>query len=166
MRTRVGWAEGALEGAVAGAVGTWLMGKATTFMYQKESRQARHKEDAERGGKTAYGVAAEKTAHAAGASLSSAERKQAGKGIHWALGIGTAAAYGAARQLWPKAAAGGGLLFGAAVWLVTDEIAVTALGLTPPPQDFPWQTHARALAGHLVYGGATEAALRGIAAVA
>ena len=166
MRTRVGWAEGAFEGAFAGAVATWLMSKATTLMYQKESQQARREEDAARGGKTAYGIAAEKVAQAAGTTLSEPQRQRAGTGLHWLLGIGTAAAYGAVRQLWPRAAAGRGLLFGAAVWLVTDEIAVTALGLTPPPQDFPWQTHARALAGHLVFGGATEAALRGIAVVA
>jgi hypothetical protein len=35
-----------------------------------------------------------------------------------------------------------------------------ALGLTPDPQEFSWQTHARGLAGHLVFGIAADAMLR------
>jgi hypothetical protein len=33
-----------------------------------------------------------------------------------------------------------------------DETLTPALGLTPGPDAFPWQTHARGLAGHLVFG--------------
>lgn len=40
-----------------------------------------------------------------------------------------------------------------------DEGAVYALGLTPGPANFPWQTHARGLAGHLVFGAVTDATL-------
>lgn len=43
--------------------------------------------------------------------------------------------------------------------LLVDEAATPALGLTPGPTAFPWQTHARGLAGHLAYGVATETAL-------
>jgi uncharacterized membrane protein YagU involved in acid resistance len=39
-----------------------------------------------------------------------------------------------------------------------DEAALTLMGLTPPPKNFPWQTHARGLAGHLVLGATIEAA--------
>lgn len=38
--------------------------------------------------------------------------------------------------------------------LVVDEGANTALGLTAPPHEWPWQAHARGLAAHLVYGTA------------
>ena len=38
-----------------------------------------------------------------------------------------------------------------------DEAALTLLGLTPPPQEFPWQTHLRGAVGHVVLGGAIEA---------
>ncbi len=55
--------------------------------------------------------------------------------------------------------AAGGLVFGLAFWLLIDEGANVALGLTPGPAEFPWQAHARGLAGHLVFGVATEAAL-------
>ena len=33
------------------------------------------------------------------------------------------------------------------------------LGLTPGPMAFPWQAHARGLAGHLAYGVTSNAVL-------
>lgn len=154
-----------VEGAIAGAVATWLMGKATTYLYDHEDDAARERENAARDGKSAYGVAAEKVAGFAGRSLSDDGRARAGRWIHWALGVGAGAAYGTLRDRWPAARLGWGLAFGTAFWLLMDEGAVSALGLTPPPQAFPWQTHARGLAGHLVFGGATEAAMRAMTAV-
>ncbi len=74
--------------------------------------------------------------------------------------------YGALRDRLPGAGAGNGLLFGAAFWAVVDEAGNTALGLTPAPGAFPWQTHARGLAGHLVFGVAADTALRAMDAAA
>lgn len=149
----------AVKGALAGAAATWVMGQVTTFLYEKESKSAREREDDAREGKTAYGVAAEKVAETVGKELSEDQRKQAGSAIHWALGAGAGAVYGALRHRLPGADLGNGLLFGTAFWAVIDEGANTALGLTPGPTEFPWQTHARGLAGHLVFGATTEAAL-------
>jgi hypothetical protein len=149
-----------VQGAVAGAAATWVMGQVTSYLYEHESEQARDAEDEARGGKTAYGVAAEKVAGAAGRELTADERKQAGSAIHWALGAGAGAVYGAVRHRVPAANLGNGLLFGTAFWAVIDEGANTLLGLTPGPSQFPWQTHARGLAGHLVFGVAADAALR------
>jgi hypothetical protein len=149
-----------VKGALAGAAATWVMGQATTYLYDKESKSAREQEDDARGGKTAYGVAAEKAAEAVGRELDEDQRKQLGSAIHWALGAGAGAVYGALRHRLPGADLGNGLLFGAAFWAVIDEGANTALGLTPGPTEFPWQTHARGLAGHLVFGVAADAALR------
>ena len=146
-------------GALAGAAATWTMGKATTYLYEHESPPARRREDAARGGKTAYAVAAEKAAGLAGQELSEEQRDRIGSGIHWALGIGAGALYGLLR---PRVARGwaSGALFGAAFWLLADEVANVALGLTPGPRSFPWQAHARGLAGHLVLGLTAEAVLQ------
>jgi uncharacterized membrane protein YagU involved in acid resistance len=51
------------------------------------------------------------------------------------------------------------LAFGVAFWLLVDEVGNTVLGLTPPPAEFPWQTHIRGLAGHVVFGLVTETVL-------
>lgn len=149
----------AARGALAGAAATWLMGRVTSLMYEHEDREARAREDAVRGGKTAYAIAAEKAAGLAGADLTDEQRDPLGVAIHWALGIGAGAAYGALRGRVPGADLGAGLLFGAAFWLLVDEGANTALRLTPPPAEFPIQAHARGLAGHLAFGLAADAVL-------
>lgn len=154
------------RGAIAGLVATWVMGQVTSYLYQEESDEARQAEDEARGGKTAYGVAAEKSAEAVGRQLTKEERKQAGAAIHWVLGAGAGVAYAAARGRIPGADLGGGLLFGAGFWAAIDEGANTVLGFTPPPTAFPWQTHGRGLAGHLVFGVVAEATLRALDRVA
>lgn len=149
-----------VKGALAGAAATWLMGLTTSYLYEREGREAREREDDARGGKTAFGVAAEKGAALVGRDLSEEERQQYGAAVHWALGAGAGAVYAAARGRIPGARAGGGLLFGTAFWALVDEGANVAFGLTPGPTAFPWETHARGLAGHLVFGVAAEATLR------
>ncbi len=155
-----------VKGALAGAAATWVMGQVTSHLYEHESREARQQEDDARGGKIAYGVAAEKAAEIVGQELTEEQRKQYGSAIHWGLGIGAGALYGALRHRVPGAEWGHGLLFGAAFWALVDEAGNTALGLTPGPTAFPWQTHARGLTGHLVFGVATDAALHALDTVA
>ncbi len=146
-------------GAAAGAVATWAMGLVTNYMYEHEDPVARQREDAARGGKTAYGIAAEKAAGLAGVQLSEEGRARAGSAVHWALGAGAGAAYSALRRRWPAVAAGQGLAFGTAFFALVDEGANTALALTPPPGAFPLQAHARGLAAHLLYGAVTDTVL-------
>jgi hypothetical protein len=148
-----------VAGALAGAVATWVMGKATEYLYEHENQTAREREDRAREGKTAYEVAAEKTASTVGTELSEDNRKRYGSAIHWTLGLGAGALYGALRPRLQNLAWARGFLFGAAFWLLVDEIATPVLGLTPGPEAFPWQTHARGLAGHLVFGAAADATL-------
>jgi hypothetical protein len=150
----------ALRGAAAGVVATWLMGRVTSYLYDRESAVARIREDVARGRKDAYVVAAEKAARLAGTELTEEEEKRYGAGIHWGLGIAAGAAYGMMRGRVPGADLSAGLAFGTLFWLLVDEGANTLLGLTPPPGAFPVQTHARGLAGHLAFGVAAETALR------
>ncbi len=145
-----------VKGAIAGAAATWVMGQVTTYLYENEPESAREREDEARGDKTAYGVAAEKAAGAAGVTLTEQERQQAGVAIHWLLGAGAGAVYGALRNANDATDMAHGMVFGTAFWLLMDEIGVTALGLTPGPAEFPWQTHARGFAGHLVFGLVAE----------
>ncbi|MBA4157954.1 MAG: DUF1440 domain-containing protein [Gemmatimonadetes bacterium] len=149
-----------VKGALAGVAATWVMGQVTSYLYEREDEQAREREDEAREGKTAYGVAAEKAAEAIGQDLPEEQRKQYGSAIHWGLGIGAGAVYGALRGRVPGAESGHGLVYGAAFWALMDEGANTALGLTPGPTAFPWQTHARGLAGHLAFGAAADTTLR------
>jgi len=155
-----------IKGAIAGAVATWVMGKVTSAMYAREDRGARRREDEAHEGKTAYGVAAEKAAHAVGADLGDEQRESLGSAIHWALGIGSGAAYAVLRRRFDAVGRGAGFGFGTAFWAAIDEGLVPALGLTKGPRAFPWQTHARGLAGHLSFGAVAEGTLRVLDAVA
>ena len=144
-------------GAAAGASATWLMDKVTTAMYERESRAVRKRENKARGNKTAYEIAAERASDFVGIPVTKQTRKQIGSAIHWSLGVTAGAVYGVVRNRVRTVRFGSGLIYGTLFWLAMDEAALTALKLTPPPRAFPWQTHARGLAGHLVLGGAIEA---------
>lgn len=157
MSGRRPFAADVLLGAAAGAAATWLMDRATTAILERQSEETRDREDLARGDRTAYEIAAEKSARLAGRELTGEERKKAGQAIHWSMGIAAGALYGAIRNRARGLGPGSGLAYGVAFFLMVDEGAQSLLGLTPPPDRFPWQTHARGLAGHLVLGAALEA---------
>jgi hypothetical protein len=160
MRSRHGVGRDLLKGAIAGAVATWVMGKVTSYMYEREDRVARQEEDEARGGLTAYEAAAERAAGAAGTTLHPTQRQELGSAIHWALGIGAGATYAVLRRRVQVFGAGAGTAFGTAFWAFLDEGLVPALGLTPGPAAFPWQAHARGFVGHLTFGTVTDGTLR------
>lgn len=147
-----------LLGTVAGVAATWVMDWITTVMYEHESQQAKDRENAARGDLMAYETAAEKGADLLGRELSDEQRKTLGAGIHWTLGVSAGTVYGLVRNQTRAAGLGSGLAYGTVFWLAMDEAALTLLGLTPPPPEFPWQTHMRGLVGHLVFGVVVEAA--------
>lgn len=160
VRARNGIGRDLLKGAVAGAVATFVMGKVTNYMYEHEAREARREEDEARGGLSSYEVAADKAASASGTSLDRRQREQAASAMHWALGIGAGAAYAVLRRRFQGLGGAAGTAFGTAFWVFMDEGLVPALGLTPGPTAFPWQTHARGLVGHLTFGTVTDGTLR------
>ncbi|HUH12794.1 MAG TPA: DUF1440 domain-containing protein [Longimicrobiales bacterium] len=151
-----------VKGAIAGAVATYAMDALTRFLYEHESEEAREEEEEARGGATAYEVAAERGAEAVGAELTKKQRRRAGTGLHWGLGVGAGAVYGVIRTRVPFVGEAEGVGFGSTFFLLIDEGVVPLLGLTPGPAAFPWQTHVRGLAGHVVFGMVADATLRAL----
>jgi putative membrane protein len=88
--------------------------------------------------------------------LSEGEKHAGGEVTHYAFGATTGAVYGMAAEFIPEVTVGAGLPFGAAVWLVADEIVVPALGLSRGPTHIPLSKHSVSLAAHLVYGVTTD----------
>ena len=84
------------------------------------------------------------------------EKKPAGIAVHYIFGAAMGGMYGMAAEHWDEARTGGGTLFGTALWLAADEIAVPAFKLAPPPQETPLPKHATYWAAHAVYGATTE----------
>jgi uncharacterized membrane protein YagU involved in acid resistance len=149
-----------LKGAIAGAIATYVMSQATTWMYEREPKSAQDRENEARGGQTTYVNAAEKLAHSGGIRLSDSGKQTAGTAIHWMTGITAGVKYALARRYWPGVRGGFGVPYGMAVFAVMDEILPPLLGLAPGPNAFPWQTHARGFGGHLAFGATNDAALR------
>lgn len=151
---------GALKGAVAGAVGVWLMDKVSTALYEREDPPAKKREEAARvEGKDPASLAAGRLAQATGTELSEEQQGTAASAIHYALGVVPGAVYGALRPRLGRSGAGHGLAYGLALFLLNDELLGPALGLAAGPTAYPWQAHARGLAAHLVLGVATDAVL-------
>ena len=148
-----------LLGAAAGGVATVALGGVTSALYERENRLARWREGRARGGESAYEIAADKLAGLVDVGLSDKQRSTAGTAVHYGIGIGSGALYGALRRSLPLPGPVRGLAFGVALWLVADEGANPALGLTPGPRSFPWQTHVRGLVAHLVFGVVAESVL-------
>lgn len=94
--------------------------------------------------------------------LTKSEKEKAGAIAHYAMGATSGAIYGAMAEVTPVATAGVGLPFGAAVWLLADEVIVPAAGLSRKPADYPPSIHAYAFVSHLVYGVATEFVRRAV----
>jgi uncharacterized membrane protein YagU involved in acid resistance len=165
MKSRDNFAITLVKGAVAGAVATLVLDRITTFMYERESPDARKTEDRARGGITTYETAAERIAALWGTNLDAEQRKRLGLIIHWALGIAAGVAYATYGRKRPSLRRGAGSAFGTAFWAAVDEGLVSMLGLTPPPKAFPVETHVRGLAGHLAFGIVTDRTLRLLDAV-
>jgi hypothetical protein len=75
--------------------------------------------------------------------------------IHFTFGAVAGAAYGCfvTRE---RHQFGSGAAFGAAVWLLADEIAMPMLGLSRPTTERSWEQHLQSLAGHIVFGTVAE----------
>lgn len=97
-----------------------------------------------------------------GHELQESEKKPAGAVVHYAFGTATGGLYGALAEVSPQVTMAAGLPFGAAFWLIADEITVPMLGLSKGPTEYPISTHAYALASHLVYGMTAEFSRRAL----
>ncbi len=155
-----GLAAGAVKGAIAGAVGVWVMDQVGWGLYLREDRGAlRQEQQARVGRRDVAHVAAGKLTGAVGLTLTPAQPHPAGIAIHYALGIVPGALYGSLRGRLTGIGAGRGLLYGAGLFLVNDEILAPVLGLASGPTAYPWQAHARGLVAHLALGVSTDATL-------
>ena len=170
--------KGMIAGAAGGLVASWVMNQFQSLLsrtthgverphgaqslQQGSPRHGLARVLRERGRDREADNAAVRTAvvvseHLFGVELAEREKKEmAGAVIHYAFGVATGVLYGAAAEMLPASTAGAGLPFGAAVWMVADEMVVPAIGLSKPPTEYPLSTHASALASHLVYGLTTE----------
>jgi uncharacterized membrane protein YagU involved in acid resistance len=152
---------GAFAGALAGLVGAYVMERFQA-MWSETEKRARPKRTAGAAKDEPSTVkAAERvTESVLHTELPEEMKPVAGEAVHYGMGMVSGAIYGAVAEALPIVRAGNGLLFGAVLWLVADETAVSAVGLAKRPSAYPPSKHAYALSSHLVYGFVTETVRR------
>lgn len=148
-----------IRGAIAGGIAWGVMDQTLQLMYNRQSAASRRRENQARRGVPALEVLAARLGAALNRPLSRAERQRGGTVLQWAVGIGAGMGYSVLREQLPGHRAWRGIGYGAAFSLLVDEGLVPLLGLAPRGSAFPWQTHARGFAGHLVFGLVAEVAL-------
>jgi putative membrane protein len=84
--------------------------------------------------------------------LTGREKKWAGPVVHYTYGALAGGLYGALAERRRPVGALAGLPYGAALWLLGDEVAVPLFRLSKSPTQYSVSTHAWALASHAVYG--------------
>ena len=156
--------KGAVAGAVGGLAASYVMDQFQAAWIALASDGGKGKPDAS---SESDEPATEKAASAVseglfGHELTRAEKKVGGSVVHYAVGGLTGALYGAATEVAPSLATGAGLPYGTAVWLVVDEGAVPALGLSKPVTEYPLSNHLYALVSHFVFGVTTDVVRRGV----
>jgi putative membrane protein len=90
------------------------------------------------------------------APLAESAKPVAGSVVHYAFGATMGLAQGAVTGVTRLAGLGGGVGFGAAVWLGAHVVTVPALGLAPSPRRQPPSKEGLELALHLMFGVCAE----------
>ncbi len=125
---------GALAGAIAGLVGAYAMERFQA-LWSDTAERARPKQNASAAKDEPTTVkAAERLAETVlHTELPEEVKPVAGEAVHYGMGALSGAIYGAVAEMLPFARAGNGLLFGAVLWWVADNMAVPAVGLSKMP---------------------------------
>jgi hypothetical protein len=151
---------GAIRGAIAGGVATWLMDLVTTGLLQAQSEEDKAREAAAQpNGRTSVGNLIDRAETMTGRRLTEEQRSIASQAVHYGLGILPGSVYGALRDRIPLLRAGRGLLYGTLLFVANDEVMNTELGLSGPYGAYPASSHWRGLVGHAVLGVTTDTTL-------
>jgi uncharacterized protein DUF1440 len=94
------------------------------------------------------------------AQLPESDAKTIGVILHYGYGAATGVAYALASARTSAIRKGTGTLFGGALWLVGDELAVTLSGISDPRSKTPL-SHVSALFAHLLFGAVMDSVIAG-----
>lgn len=138
-----------IAGALGGLVAAYAMNRFQSLL-SSSAKKPRSGDDATV--KTANAISRQ----VANRQLTSGQKQWAGPAVHYTTGLLLGTVYGALVMLVPVTADCFGTIYGTAVWLAADEVAVPAMGLGPKASQTPPLVHAKALGSHLVFGSTVE----------
>lgn len=142
-------AVGVAAGMLGGLLATWVMSEYQALFSASSGND-------EKDEPATVKAAARISENVFGHQLTRDGKKIAGPAVHYTFGTLNGAVYGALAEASPGITAARGVLFGAGLWLIADEVAVPALGLSKSPAAYPPSTHLYSLTSHLVYGFTTD----------
>jgi uncharacterized membrane protein YagU involved in acid resistance len=155
--------KGVVAGVVSGVVASFVMeqfqagwSKASEALKSDEEKEQENSGAGNESEPATVKVAQAISRRVTGHDIPDERKEMAAECVHYGMGATSAAVYGALAEAWPAVTSGNGLAFGAGLWLIADETAVPAAGLSPWWRDVPLGSHVYALASHLVYGSVTE----------
>lgn len=79
--------------------------------------------------------------------------------VHYAVGAASGAAYAVLAKRFPQVGKYSGAAFGAAMWVLTDELLMPATGTTRKLRDYSMLAQANALGEHIIYAVTTNTLL-------
>ncbi|HWR16355.1 MAG TPA: DUF1440 domain-containing protein [Terriglobales bacterium] len=158
--------KGATAGAIGGLLGSWCM-SLFAGAFDRLVLKERPRPFLVKGSKLAMNaspqewdstvvVASEFSRRVLGRELTRQQRALGATAVHYAMGAGLGAAYGAANEVAPITKAGAGLGFGIGLWLVAFEYLMPKFGLTRHREEYSKAMHADSAGEHVVFGMTTE----------
>lgn len=147
-------------GIAGGLTGAWLMNQSQAVMTRIAGPSGSGPRNGPQTDPATVVVAEKLSESVTGHPLAENQKKIADPIVHYGVGAVLGAVYGALISRTPLVKMGIGTLYGTAVWLLADEIAVPLLKLSGPPRQYPASQHLQALGAHLVYGLAAESVRR------
>lgn len=94
--------------------------------------------------------------------LPEAEKERGAVAVHYAIGGAMGAGYAVMREYVPEVGAGAGAVFGAAMFVLAQEIGTPLLGLSKPLRQYSLAMQANSMGEHVVWGLTTEAVRRAL----
>ena len=156
--------KGAISGIIAGAAASLAMDGYWALMTNRPGNRPEQKPKPGGGQQKpepATQVIADRIFEAAtGHEIARDRKAAAGVGVHYATGMLCGAIFGAAAAGRPKLGLLAGLVYGVAIWLFIDELALRAFDVSPDAEKVPVSNHLQALGAHFVYGSVTALATR------
>jgi hypothetical protein len=150
----------AIRGAVAGAVGTWLMDVVTQKVLEHQPAQVATREEQVRpNDRSSVGNLVARIESLVGVRLDERQRSAVEQLVHFGLGVAPGVAYAALRHRLRPLGAANGLVYGILLWALNDEYLNSRLGLSAPFAAYPLESHVRGFVGHVTLGVATDVGL-------
>lgn len=150
-------------GAAAGLIASWTMNRVYGLWSGISADSRQPEQSAERGVNTDPATIAmvnKLSQRFLGRELTGEQARVADLMGHYMIGAVGGIFYGVVSETIPELRAGTGAGFGAAFFLLGEEIAVPWLGLSAKPWRIPAKNHAVGFLAHLVYGVTTELSRR------